>query len=153
MKIVFHGATRTVTGSQHEIQLAGKRILLDCGLFQGQRDLARQINSTFDFDPHSIDAVVLSHAHADHVANLPNLVRQGFRGPIYCTKATAAISVLMLLDSAKIQEEDARYLNQKTHKTWKGSIQPLYSQPARLGFHADFSQAAPVPKNGTWKRT
>lgn len=127
MKITFRGAVRTVTGSQHQIDIAGKTYLLDCGLFQGPRALARQINSTFAFDPKTITAVILSHAHADHVGNLPNLVKQGFAGPIYCTKATAAISALMLLDSAKIQEEDAGYLNQKTNKSWQGDIQPLYT--------------------------
>ena len=128
MKIVFHGATRTVTGSQHEVQVAGKRILLDCGLFQGPRDLARKINCCFDFDPKTVDAVILSHGHADHCGNLPNLVKQGFKGPIYCTKATAAITAIMLMDSAKIQEEDAGYLNQKKVKSWQGDIQPLYTR-------------------------
>src|ERR1700761_8552687 len=103
MEIHFHGATRTVTGSLHEIRAGGKTILLDCGLFQGSRELAKKINCCFDFDTAKIDAVILSHGHTDHCGNLPNLVKQTYRGPIYCTRATAAITALMLMDSAKIQ--------------------------------------------------
>ncbi|MCL2641818.1 MAG: MBL fold metallo-hydrolase [Phycisphaerales bacterium] len=130
MQIRFHGATQTVTGSLHEIRAGDKTILLEAGLFQGPRQLARQINSTFRFEPKSVDAVVLSHAHLDHCGNLPNLAKQGFKGPIYCTQATAAIAALMLMDSAKIQEEDAAYLNQKTVKSWKHpeNIKPLYTR-------------------------
>jgi metallo-beta-lactamase family protein len=127
MQIHFHGATRMVTGSLHEIRAGGKVIVLDCGLFQGPRQEAERLNRTFDFDVHKVDAVFLSHAHTDHCGNLPNLVKQGYRGPIWCTPATAAISALMLLDSAKIQEENADYLNQKTVKNWKGKIEPLYT--------------------------
>jgi metallo-beta-lactamase family protein len=128
MQIHFHGATRTVTGSLHEIRAGGKTILLDCGLFQGPREEAARINTTFDFDIRTVDAVILSHGHTDHCGNLPNLVKQGYRGPIWCTPATAAVSTLMLLDSAKIQEENADYLNQKTVKTWPGKIAPLYTR-------------------------
>src|ERR1051325_7168444 len=128
MQIVFHGATRTVTGSLHEVRAADKMLLLDCGLFQGPRQLANQINTKFDFDIRTVNAVILSHGHQDHCGNLPNLVKQGYKGPIYCTPATAAISALMLLDSAKIQEENAAYLNQKQNKTWKGTIEPLYTR-------------------------
>ncbi len=113
MQIHFHGATRTVTGSLHEIQAGGKTFLLDCGLFQGPRSLAKKINCCFDFDPTKVDFVILSHGHTDHCGNLPNLIKQGYKNPIYCTPATAAITALMLRDSAKIQEEDAGYLNQK----------------------------------------
>lgn len=128
MKIVFHGATQTVTGSQHEVQVGGKRYLLDCGTFQGPREQARAINSRFDFAAAEIDGVILSHGHADHCGNLPTLVKQGFKGPIYATKVTAAVAALIMMDSAKIQEEDAAYLNQKTTKTWQGTIAPLYAQ-------------------------
>ncbi len=124
MRIIFHGATQTVTGSLHEIDVAGKRILLDCGLFQGPRALARTINCCFDFDPKTVDMVILSHGHMDHCGNLPNLVKQGFSGPIYATRATAALSAWMLMDSAKIQEEDAAYLNR--HPTGKPA-EPLYT--------------------------
>jgi metallo-beta-lactamase family protein len=126
MEIHFHGATRTVTGSLHEIRAGGKTFLLDCGLFQGPRTLAKKINCCFDFDPKKIDFVILSHGHTDHCGNLPNLVKQGYRGPIYCTPATAAITALMLMDSAKIQMEDAAYLNEKGVP---GSpIEPLYTR-------------------------
>jgi metallo-beta-lactamase family protein len=125
MQVIFHGATQTVTGSLHEIDVAGKRILLDCGLFQGPRALAKTINCCFDFDPKSVDAVILSHGHMDHCGNLPNLVKQGYRGPIYATKATMALTALMLMDSAKIQEEDAAYLNK--HNLGRGHVDPLYT--------------------------
>ncbi len=128
MEIHFHGACRTVTGSLHEIRAAGKVLLLDVGAFQGRREEARRINATFDFDIASVDAVVLSHAHADHCGNLPNLVKQGYAGPIFCTPATAAVTALMLVDAAKIQEEDAAYLNQKTEKSWQGEIVPLFTR-------------------------
>jgi metallo-beta-lactamase family protein len=91
----------------HLVEFAGRRLLLDCGLARGRRDEARQRNSHFPFDPPTLDAVVLSHAHVDHCGNLPNLVRQGFRGPIYCTPATRDLIKVMLNDSARIQEEDA----------------------------------------------
>jgi metallo-beta-lactamase family protein len=126
MEIHFHGATRTVTGSLHEIRAAGKTFLLDCGLFQGPRTLSRKINCCFDFDPRKLDFVILSHGHIDHCGNLPNLVKQGYRGPIYCTPATAAITTLMLMDSAKIQMEDAGYLNKKGLPGPR--IEPLYTQ-------------------------
>src|SRR5438552_7781783 len=111
--VTFWGAARTVTGSMHLVEANGKRLLLDCGLFQGKRSEARTRNTSFPFEPSTIDAVILSHAHIDHCGNLPNLVRQGFTGPIYCTPATRDLSAVMLADSAKIQEEDAEYLNRK----------------------------------------
>jgi len=128
MKIVFHGADRTVTGSLHEVNAAGKVLLLDVGLFQGPRALARTINCCFNFDPKKVDAVILSHAHQDHCGNLPNLVKQGYAGPIYCTKATAAVAALMLMDSAKIQEEDAAYLNKKPRPANEPPVIPLYTR-------------------------
>jgi metallo-beta-lactamase family protein len=91
----------------HLLEAAGQRVLLDCGLFRGPREEARQRNSEFPVEPTSIDAVVLSHAHVDHCGNLPNLIRQGFAGPIYCTPATRDLIAVMLGDSARIQEEDA----------------------------------------------
>jgi metallo-beta-lactamase family protein len=126
-KITFWGAARTVTGSMHLVEANGKRILLDCGLFQGKRAEARKRNSQFLFKPGDIDAVVLSHAHIDHCGNLPNLVRQGFSGPIYCTPATRDLTAVMLADSAKIQEEDAAHLNKK-HRTGEAPIEPLYTR-------------------------
>src|SRR5262245_56273285 len=125
--VTFWGAARTVTGSMHLLQVNGRQILLDCGLFQGPRAEARRRNSTFPFAPGEIDAVGLSHAHIAHCGNLPNLVRQGFRGPIYCTPATGDLAAVMLADSAKIQEEDAAYLNRKRAKG-EPRVEPLYDR-------------------------
>jgi metallo-beta-lactamase family protein len=125
--VTFWGAARTVTGSMHLVRAGGKTFLLDCGLYQGKRAEAWQRNSQFPFPPKSIDAVVLSHAHMDHCGNLPNLVRQGFPGPIYCTPATRDLTAIMLADSAKIQQEDAAYLNKKRPKG-EPKVQPLYEQ-------------------------
>lgn len=102
---------RTVTGSMHQLDARGQTLLLDCGLYQGSRAESLRRNQEFPFRPRDIDAVVLSHAHIDHCGNLPNLVRQGFNGPIYCTPATRTLAAVMLGDAAKIQEEDAAYLN------------------------------------------
>ncbi|MCW1968694.1 MAG: MBL fold metallo-hydrolase [Anaerolineae bacterium] len=126
MKITFWGAARTVTGSQHLIDVAGEQVLLDCGLFQGRRDDANSINETFPFDPANLQAMVLSHAHIDHSGNIPNLVKQGFRGTIHATHATEDICHAMLLDSAKIQEEDAKFLNKRGIGR---PVQPLYTIP------------------------
>src|SRR6516225_1843872 len=124
-KVTFWGAARTVTGSMHLLQVNGRRILLDCGLYQGPRAEAFQRNRQFPFAAKDIHAVVLSHAHIDHCGNLPNLVRKGFSGPIYCTPATRDLMAIMLADSAKIQEEDADYLNHK-RKQGEPVIEPLY---------------------------
>jgi metallo-beta-lactamase family protein len=104
------GAAGNVAGSMHLVECAGYRLLLDCGLIMGHRAEARHRNEHFPFSPDSINAVALSHAHVDHCGNLPTLVRQGFRGPVYCTPATRDLLPLMLADSAKIQEEDAAWL-------------------------------------------
>src|SRR4029077_3564394 len=103
----------------------GRTLLLDCGLFQGHRAQSLQRNREFPFRPKNIDAVLLSHAHIDHCGNLPNLVRQGFTGPIYCTPATRALAAVMLGDAAKIQEEDAAYLNRRRSKG-EAKVEPLY---------------------------
>src|SRR6516225_4224816 len=124
-KVTFWGAARTVTGSMHLVQVNAQEFLLDCGLYQGHRGEAFQRNRQFPFAPKDIHAVVLSHAHIDHCGNLPNLVRQGFKGPIYCTPATRDLIAIMLADSAKIQEEDADYLNHK-RKQGEPVIEPLY---------------------------
>jgi len=125
MKLTFWGAARTVTGSMHLVEADGFRLLLDCGLFQGRRSEAMQRNSQFPFPPAGIGAVVLSHAHIDHCGNLPNLVKQGFAGPIWCTPATRDLTAVMLADSAKIQEEDAAYLNRHRPKD-EPPAEPLY---------------------------
>src|SRR5437764_14592377 len=123
--ITFWGATWTVTGSMHRLDACGRVLLLDGGLFQGPRAESQRRNREFPFRPKDIDAVLLSHAHIDHCGNLPNLVKQGFSGPIYCTAATRALAAVMLGDAAKIQEEDADYLNRKREKG-QPRIEPLY---------------------------
>jgi metallo-beta-lactamase family protein len=125
--VTFIGAARTVTGSLHLLEYKKQKFLLECGMFQGHREEAERINSTFPFKPKDIRAVILSHAHIDHSGNLPNLVRRGFSGPIFCTSATKDIASLLLLDSAKIQEYDFEYLNKK--RAQKGLLpkEPLYT--------------------------
>jgi metallo-beta-lactamase family protein len=128
MKIHFYGAARTVTGSMHLLEINDHKLLLDCGLFQGRRKESFTRNRTFPFRPDEIDAVILSHAHIDHSGNLPNLVKQGFNGPIYTTSATAHLDNIMLLDSGYIHEKDAEYLNKKLQKQGKPLIEPLYTK-------------------------
>src|SRR3972149_3260281 len=113
MKISFHGAARTVTGSQHLLRVNGHSLLLECGLYQGHRQEAFQRNRTFHYNPAEVDAVILSHAHIDHSGNLPNLVRQGYKGPIHATHATTDLTDAMLLDAGHLQESDTAYLNKK----------------------------------------
>jgi len=127
MRIRFHGAAQTVTGSQHLLEVDGSHILLDCGLFQGRRSETYERNQNFPFDPTKIDAVILSHAHIDHSGNLPQLVKDGFRGPIYATKATADLADVMLRDSGHIQESDAAFVNKKRLKRGEPPIEPLYT--------------------------
>lgn len=127
MKITFLGAAGEVTGSQHLIETRHRRILLDCGFFQGPRAESRRKNEQFHCRPKDLDAVILSHAHIDHCGNLPRLYAQGFRGPLFCTNATADITEIMLLDSARIQQEDARYLAKRL-KPGHPHIEPLYTE-------------------------
>jgi len=127
MKIRFHGAAQTVTGSQHLLEVNGSRILLDCGLFQGRRSETYERNQNHPFNPAKINAVVLSHAHIDHSGNLPHLVKDGFSGPIFATKATADLADIMLRDSGHIQESDATFVNKKRAKRGEPPIQPLYT--------------------------
>lgn len=108
MRVEFHGAARTVTGSCTLLEADGTRILVDCGQFQGDRELESLNRDRFGFDPKSIDALVLTHGHIDHIGRVPRLVAEGFRGPVLCTNATVDIAAQMLADSAKIAEEDAR---------------------------------------------
>jgi len=126
MKIKFCGADRTVTGSQHLLEIDGKKILLDCGLYQGKREPAFKVNRHFPFDPKEIHCVVLSHAHMDHSGNLPTLYRKGFRGDIYTTTASRDLCAIMLQDSAHIQTRDVEYVNKKRAKKGQEPFNPLY---------------------------
>ena len=128
MKLTTFGATQTVTGSMHLIEYQGHQLLLDCGTFQGKREESYVTNLHFPFDPKAIDAMVLSHAHIDHCGNIPNLVKQGFRGPIYATNATVDLADIMLRDSGHIQENDIKYLNKTRKKKSKPALEPLYTQ-------------------------
>ena len=125
MEIQFIGAARTVTGSQHLLTINGKKILLDCGLFQGRRKDTYEKNKSFKFNPKEIDALLLSHAHIDHSGNLPHLVKDGFNGPIYTTSATKDLCKIMLEDSAYLQQRDIEWLNKKKKKHIPE--EPLYS--------------------------
>jgi len=127
MKIIFHGAAQTVTGSQHVLQVNGHTLLLDCGFYQGRRQESYQRNRNFPYSPQRIDAAILSHAHIDHSGNLPNLVKSGFRRQIYTTPATAHLANIMLLDSGHIQEMDAAYVNKKRARRDEPPIEPIYT--------------------------
>ncbi|MCK5740409.1 MBL fold metallo-hydrolase, partial [bacterium] len=126
MDIQFCGAAQNVTGSRHLLSINGKKILLDCGLYQGHREDALDKNRNFLFDPADVDVMVLSHAHIDHSGNIPNLVAQGFDGPIYATNATVSLCQIMLRDSAFIQEKDVYYLNKRRAKQNLPPVPPLY---------------------------
>lgn len=126
-RVTFWGAAHTVTGSMHLVEAGGLRVLLDCGSYQGRRVEAYERNSRFPFSPRDIDAVIISHAHFDHIGNLPTLVNQGFDGPVYCTPATRDLMAVMLADSAKIQEEDTYFLN-KRRRPGEPKVQPLYER-------------------------
>jgi metallo-beta-lactamase family protein len=127
MKITFWGAARAVTGTQHLVEVNGQRVLLGCGLFQGHRAEAFERNRNLPFDPRSIDAVILSHAHIDHCGNIPTLVKGGFEGDIHCTMATADLVSIMLRDSAHINAKDVEYVNKKQRRKGLPPIEPLYS--------------------------
>jgi metallo-beta-lactamase family protein len=129
MKISFHGAARGVTGSCHLLECAGKRILVDCGFYQGGRELEEDNADDFGFDPASIDYLLLTHAHLDHCGRIPLLVSRGFEGEIITTFASRELARLIMLDAAGLQEEEARYLNRRARKRNKLSdiIEPLYT--------------------------
>lgn len=127
MKIAFHGAAQTVTGSKHLITLKnGKKILLDCGMFQGMGKETDALNRDFGFEPSAITYMVLSHAHIDHSGLIPRLVKQGYTGTIFCTPATRDMAEILLLDSAEIQEDDVKFTNKKHAQDGRPYIEPLY---------------------------
>ncbi len=129
MKITFHGAARQVTGSAHLLEIGPYQILLDCGLFDSDRVDPNSPNRSFTFEPRELDAVIVSHAHNDHIGRLPCLVRAGYRGPVFLTKATADITSVMLRDSARIQREDVRHApsrNQSATQVATAPLEPLF---------------------------
>jgi len=124
----FWGAAKTVTGTMHLVHVGGRRVLLDCGMYQGRRNEAFERNSTFPFNPADIDALILSHAHIDHSGNLPGFVKQGYSGPIYCTGATKSLCEVMLRDSAHIQQRDVEFVNKRHMKKGIPLVEPLYTE-------------------------
>lgn len=125
-KITFLGAVGTVTGSKYLVEAGGKRLLVDCGLFQGPKPLRQRNWDQLPIDPSTIDWIVLTHAHIDHTGYLPRIVRDGFRGPIYANAATRELGELLLPDSAHLQEEDAQYILKKGYSSHKPPL-PLYT--------------------------
>ncbi len=128
MRIIPHGAAQEVTGTCHELQVGDKRILLDCGLFQGHRTEAAAKNAGFEFDITKISALVLSHAHMDHVGRIPLLYKKGYRGPVFCTFATRDLAAVMLKDGGYIQEKDEEFYCKHLAKSMMQCDGPLYTQ-------------------------
>ncbi|HEY0433587.1 MAG TPA: MBL fold metallo-hydrolase [Chitinophagaceae bacterium] len=146
MKIAFHGAARTVTGSKHLVTLkSGKKILLDCGMFQGLGGETDALNREFGFDASAVDVMILSHAHIDHCGLIPKLVTEGFEGKIFCTPATKELSKVLLLDSAEIQEDDVKYENKKRAASGQPYLKPLYT---KQDAERSFSQFVSVEYGG-----
>lgn len=127
ISIQFFGAAQTTTGSMHMLHIDDKKILLDCGLYQGKRDESRQRNLEFPFEPSSVSSLVLSHAHIDHCGNIPNLKKNGFDESVYCTTATLDLAAALLRDSAHIQEKDIEFLNKKRARKGQPPLEPLYT--------------------------
>src|SRR5476649_1463792 len=128
MKIHFFGAARTTTGSMYLIEVNGKKLLLECGLFQGHRQESEQLNRVLPFDTKQVDAVVLSHSHLDHAGKLLSLCKT-YDGPIHCTPATRDLCGIMLLDSAHIQEQDAIFVSKVRARKHQPPVEPLYTTP------------------------
>ncbi len=128
MRFTAHGAARNVTGSKHLLEVGGRRLLLDCGLFQGRRAESERRNRKLPFAPPSIDLVLLSHAHVDHCGSLPTLVKGGFGGPIFATPATADIAEILLRDTAYVQRHDLEYLNKRRRKRGQLPLEPVYTE-------------------------
>ena len=149
MKIAFHGAARTVTGSKHLLTLKnGKKILLDCGMFQGMGNETDSFNRDFGFNPAEIDVMVLSHAHIDHSGLIPKLVKDGFSGKIFCTPATRELTKIMLEDSGEIQESDVKYSNKKRLAEGQPFLQPLYTVEDAKNSFGSFIEV----KYGSWQQ-
>lgn len=139
MKIAFHGAARTVTGSKHLITLTnGKKYLLDCGMFQGMGRETDALNRNFGFDVTEVTAMILSHAHIDHCGLVPKLVADGYKGKIYCTPATKELAAVLMEDSAGIQENDIRYENKRRAQDGLPYLKPLYTTEQALAAQDSF---------------
>ena len=149
MQITFYGAAENVTGSKHLIEAGGYRLLLDCGLYQGRRQETEAMNRVLPFDAAFVDAVILSHAHADHCGMLPVLVKNGFKGKIYSTSATAEIAKLIMMDSAKIQMEDAEYLNRHQVPGAENTT-PLYNEDDVVACAERFVSVDYCRKTSVW---
>jgi len=144
LRLAFLGAARTVTGSRHRISFGDASWLYDCGIYQGHRDEADAVNRTFQFDPAALDSVVVSHAHLDHIGNLPTLVAQGFGGPVHITDASADLARVMLADSAHLMERDVDHVNR--HRNGQPPRRPLYTHDdvtATLGRFREYGYAEP----------
>lgn len=128
MKIAFHGAARTVTGSKHLLTANGKHYLLDCGMFQGMGRETDMLNREWGFDPEKVDFLILSHAHIDHSGLIPKLVKDGFAGPVFCTPATKDLTGVLLDDSAEIQQDEVKYINKRRAADGLAYLQPLYNE-------------------------
>ena len=140
MRVQFHGAARSVTGSATLFEAGGTRVLVDCGQFQGDPALEERNREPFGFDPSTLDAVVLTHAHIDHIGRVPLLLKNGFRGPIVCTRTTSELASVVLLDAAKIAAEDARaggppapYDDADVEQTYRRMQGLEYGRELRLG--------------------
>ena len=141
MRVHFHGAAGEVTGSLHEVEAAGHRLLLDCGMIQGSREAEQRNAEAFPFDIPRLDALVVSHAHIDHIGRIPLLVKRGYRGPIFAQEATAELMAIMLLDAATIAENDAERANRR-HRNGQPHAQPLYT---RADVEAAMHHVRPLP--------
>jgi len=147
MEISFHGAAGGVTGSCHHLQIGKRQILIDCGLFQGEVDIARENAAAFGFDPAAIDFLLLTHAHLDHCGRIPLLVKRGFRGEILCTAATRDLTRLVLLDAAGLAAEEARRANRRSKRQGEEEQEALYDVQdvldtmERFGRLPDYGQA------------
>lgn len=150
-RITFHGAAETVTGSRHLIEANGKKVLIDCGLFQGSSELSSRNRMPFPVNPREIDAVVLTHAHLDHIGFLPRLIHEGYQGPIYCTAATAGLCSISLPDSGRLQEEEVR------HRRKHGEmVDPLYTEKdayatLKLMQKMSYDDFHPLPGGMQWR--
>jgi metallo-beta-lactamase family protein len=152
MKISFHGADQGVTGSCHLVECAGKRILIDCGMYQGGRELVAENAEDFGFDPASIDFLLLTHAHLDHCGRIPLLTKRGFKGEVITTAATVELARLVMLDSAGLQEEEARYQLRKAQRhssAHDAAIEPLYTTIDALNSLDYFGRKAEYDKTLT----